>query len=240
MKRSAKIVAIAAALVLGAVSVLAYQPETVTNGGTILGIVELEGTPPKPRRIEITRDKQVCGARPIYNQDLVVGSGGGIRYAVVTIPGIGKGAPLKPETVKFDQVGCQYKPHVLAFPAGSTVQVINSDGILHNIHTYSKVEPQLNMAQPGFKKMIPVVIKKPDLIRVTCDAHGWMEGWWYSAANPYFAVTGEHGAFTIKDVPPGTYTLEVWQQKLGMQRRKVTVESGQTTNVTFGYRPGKD
>jgi plastocyanin len=237
-KLAAAIASVCAALFLSA-GAFAYQSETVTNGGTISGVVKFEGPPPKPQVVQITKDKEVCGAKPTYNEDLVVDSGGGIRYAVATITDISKGAPVKPEEAKFDQIMCRYTPHVLAFPAGSTVDVINSDGILHNVHTYPGVNPPVNMAQPGFKKVMPVVVEKPDVIKVTCDAHGWMKGWWYVTANPYYAVTDEHGEFTIRNVPPGTYTLEVWQEELDKETQRVSVKPGQTTNVTFAFKPGK-
>ncbi len=219
-------------------SALAYEGAPVSNGGTISGTVKYDGTAPKPKPIEVSKDKEVCGLKPHFEQDLVVGDGGGIQYAVVSIPDIPKGAPLKADdAVKFDQKGCQYEPHVLAFPAGSTITVINSDGILHNIHTYSTKNPSVNMAQPKFKKEIKVTEKDPELVKVTCDAHGWMSGWWYVAGNPYYAVTDDKGSFTLKDVPPGDYTLKVWQEKLGEDTQKVTVKSGATANVTFTLKP---
>ncbi len=178
---------------------------------------------------------------PLYDESLIVGAGGGIANAVVSIPAIAKGAPLAPlKDVKFDQKNCDYTPHVLAFPVGSTVDIVNSDGILHSVRTESKRNPALDMAQPPFKRVIVVApLKYPELIDVSCDAHNWMHGWWFVAGNPYYAVTDGKGNFTIKDVPPGTYTLEVWQEKLGTQTRKVTVEPGKTVTVDFTMAPAK-
>jgi plastocyanin len=236
MKKLALLAMMCAALSFS-VSAFAYEAENVANGGTITGTVKYKGTPPKPKKIEITKDKDVCGLKPHFDQDIVVGKDDGIQYAVVTLA-IQKGAALKPEKeVTFDQKGCQYEPHVLAFPAGSTVQIVNSDGILHNIHTYSTKNPPFNMAQPKFKKVIHVTEKEPELVKVTCDAHGWMSGWWYVAGDPYYAVTDENGNFTIKDVPPGDYTIEAWQEKLAPAgkevKQKVSVKAGQTSTVNF-------
>ncbi len=218
----------------------AYQAEAVKNGGTITGTVKFDGPPPKRAPVEISKDREVCGAVPRYDESLIVSAHGGIANVVVSISDIDKGAPLAPlKGVKFDQKGCEYVPHVLAFPAGSTLDIINSDGILHSIRTDSKRNPPLNMAQPAFKKLITVTIKEPELISVSCDAHNWMQGWWFVAANPYYAVTGADGSFTIKDVPPGTYTLKVWQEKLGTETRKVTVAPGKTVTVDFTMGPEK-
>lgn len=212
----------------------AYTSENVADAGTIVGAVKFDGKPPAPRELDVTKDRDVCGAHKLYDQSLVVGQNGGIANAVVTLPGIAAGKPFKPETdVKFDQKGCEYTPHVAAFPAGSTVDVINSDGILHNIHTDSEANPVIDIAQPGFKKSIEVKVAKPEAVKVSCDAHNWMEGWWYAADNPYYAKTGSDGRFAIADVPPGTYTIKVWQEKLGTASKKVTVKPGQTVTVDF-------
>jgi hypothetical protein len=219
----------------------AYQAETVKGGGTIVGTVKFDGAQPARKPVEISKDRDVCGATPHYDESLMVSAGGGIADAVVSIPDIAGGAPLTPiKDVKFDQKNCDYAPHVLAFPAGSTVDIINSDGILHSVRTESRRNPALDMAQPPFKHVIVVApLKYPELIDVSCNAHNWMHGWWFVTGNPYYAVTDANGSFTIKDVPPGTYTLKVWQEKLGTQTHTVKVESGKTVTLDFTMTPGK-
>jgi Carboxypeptidase regulatory-like domain len=238
--RTAAAVMTIASLMLAA-SAGAYMAEAVKNGGTIVGTVKFDGAPPAREPVEISKDREVCGAVPLYDESLMVDAGGGIANAVVSIPAIAKGAPLVPlKDVKFDQKNCDYTPHVLALPIGSTVDIVNSDGILHSVRTESKRNPALDMAQPPFKRVIVVApLKYPELIDVSCDAHNWMHGWWFVAGNPYYAVTGGKGNFAIKDVPPGTYTLEVWQEKLGTQTRKVAVEPGKTLTVDFTMAAGK-
>jgi len=220
----------------------AYQAETVKDAGAIAGTVEFDGAPPARKPVEISKDREVCGAAPLFDESLIVVAGGGIANAVVSIADIARGVPLVPlKDVKFDQKGCDYTPHVLAFPAGSTVDIVNSDGILHSVRTESKRNPALDMAQPPFKRVIVTApLKYPELIGVSCDAHNWMHGWWFVAGNPYYAVTGGNGKFMIKDIPAGTYTLEVWQEKLGTQTRKVTVEPGKTATVDFTIAPAKE
>jgi hypothetical protein len=214
-----------------------YEAAPVSNGGSIVGTVKLDGVAPKPARLEIGKDKDVCGAHPLFDQSLVVGHSGGISKAVVTIDDIVRGEAIKPDpAVLFDQKGCEYTPHVIAFPAGSTVKVLNSDGILHSIHTESSINPVVDMAQPGFKKTINVTVGKPEAIKVTCDAHNWMDGWWYAVSNPYYAVTDTAGRFTIANVPPGTYTVRVWQEKLGTLTRKVTVVADKPVTIDFAMK----
>jgi plastocyanin len=234
IRKTGAVLALALTITCAAVSADAYQSETVTHGGTITGTVKYEGAPPKPQQLDISKDRDVCGTRPQYEQSLIVGKGGGIANAIVSLPDIAKGKPLNPNpAVTFDQKGCEYIPHVAAFSAGSTVDILNSDGILHNIHTESTSNPLIDIAQPGFKKEIKVTIEKPEAIRVSCDAHNWMVGWWYVAPNPYFAKTNEAGTYTITDVPPGTYTIRIWQEKLGTESRKVTVKADATTTADF-------
>jgi plastocyanin len=215
----------------------AYRVVKVTDGGTITGQVSYAGVAPKPKPIAVTKDKDVCAAQPHFDNSLEIGPGGGIANAVVFIANISQGAPAAPTTVTMDQKGCQYIPRVLAFPAGSTVDVLNSDGILHNIHTYSTLNSPVNYAQPGFKKELQIKVDHPELVKVTCDAHDWMEGWWYAFGNPYFARTGSDGRFTIKAVPPGHYTLTVWQEKLGTQSQQITVGAGQAITAHFVFQP---
>ncbi len=204
-------------------------------GGAISGTVKYDGTAPAPRKLEVTKDKEVCALHPHFEEDLIVGSGGGIANAVVTVKGA-KG-DLKPGEVKFDQKGCDYTPHVLAFPAGSTVDILNSDGILHNIHSYSTKNPAFNMAQPKFKKVIQRKVEQPEVIKITCDAHGWMHAWWVATDTAYFAVTDDKGNYSIAGVPPGNYEVEVWQEKLGTQDQKVEVKDGATATGNFSLKP---
>jgi plastocyanin len=231
-------------LLFAAIIARPYQAEAVSEGGTISGFVEYGGAPPLPAPLAITKDREVCGTSPVYDQSLVVGHDRGVANAVVTVVTVAdraQGQSLKREpAVRFDQKGCQYIPHVAVFPAGSTVVILNDDGILHNIHTESTANPVIDLAQPGFKKQIRVTIEKPEVIKVTCDAHNWMEGWWYVTATPYYAISDGHGHYAIHNVPPGTYTLRVWQERLGTQAQRVVVRPGAATSANFALKAVKN
>ncbi len=231
--------AVAACLILfGATTVYPYQTEHVTDGGVINGVISYGGPPVSPPQLAITKDREVCGTAAIYDPSLSVGRDHGLANVVVTLADIRKGEPLTPApAVRFDQKGCRYIPHVAVFPAGSTVVILNSDGILHNIHTESTVNPVIDLAQPGFKKQIRVTVDQPEIIKVTCDAHNWMEGWWYVTSNPYYAITDNHGRYAIHDVPPGTYTLRVWHERLGTLSQRVTVRPNAEVIANFTLKP---
>jgi hypothetical protein len=209
--------------------------------GAISGVVRYGGVAPSPRPLTITKDREACGNSPLYDQSLLVGRDQGLINAAVTVVDHAKGRPLKSrDTVRFDQKGCQYIPHVAVFQAGETVVILNSDGILHNIHTESTVNPVIDLAQPGFKKQIRVAVAKPEIIKVTCDAHNWMEGWWYVTSTPYYSITGNDGRYAIRGVPPGTYTLRVWQERLGTESQEVVVRPGLVTAADFTFKPRKN
>ena len=219
-------------LVVPLSSLLAYEGGAVSDGGTISGVVKFKGAAPAPKKLDINKDKEVC-AKTAKNDPTLFVSGGNLVNAVVSIADIKKGKKMEPQKVTLDQNGCEYHPHVLAFVAGSSVEILNPDGILHNVHSYSKANSPFNVAQPKFKKSLTVKLDKPEVVSVKCDVHGWMSGWFFVADNPYFGVTDNSGSFKLTDVPPGTYTLEVWHETLGKQSQKVTVKPKEAVKITF-------
>jgi plastocyanin len=222
--------AVLIAVPMGAMA--AYEGGEVKDGGTISGTVKFKGSAPAPKKLQVNKDTEVCGKTPKTDQSLVVNNGNLVN-AVVTITDIKKGKKIETKKITLDQKGCEYHPHVLAFPAGSALEIQNPDGILHNIHSYSKINSPFNMAQPKFKKTMEQKIDKPEVIQIKCDVHGWMEGWLVATENPYFAVTDNSGSFKLTDVPPGNYTVEVWQEKLGKSTQKVTVKAKEDAKVNF-------
>jgi plastocyanin len=232
MTKFGSIVLSAAIFALPASSMAQYKGADVKDGGSVSGTVKFKGTAPAPKKLEVSKDKEVCGKNPKVDQSLVVNNGN-LANAVVTITDIKTGKKIDAKKVTLDQKGCEYQPHVLAFPVGTTVEILNPDGILHNVHSYSKVNSPFNMAQPKFKKTLDVKIEKPEAIEVKCDVHGWMQGWLVATPTPYVAVTDNSGNFKLTDVPPGTYTVEVWHEKLGKNTQKVTVKAKEDAKVNF-------
>jgi len=232
MNKLSSMILSAALVAMPVTGMAAYQGGDVKDGGSISGTVKFKGTAPAPKKLDVGKDKEVCAKTPKVDQSLVVNNGNLVN-AVITITDIQKGKKIELKKVTLDQNGCEYKPHVLAFPAGSTVEILNPDGILHNVHSYSKVNSPFNQAQPKFKKSLDVKIEKPEAIEVKCDVHGWMHGWLVSTETPYFAVTDNSGSFKLADVPAGSYTVEVWHEKLGKSTQKVTVKAKEDAKVNF-------
>ena len=157
---------------------------TAQGGGSIVGEVKFSGTPPAPKVVKVNKDNQACGDEK-KSEELVVGANKGIRYAVVSLVGA-TGAAAKPaQKPVLDQKGCHFAPHVLLLPAGAEVDILNNDGVLHNIHTFATANPSINKAQPKFKKVMTEKFgDKPEIIRIQCDAHSWMLGWVVVTAHP--------------------------------------------------------
>lgn len=199
--------------------------------GTVSGSVKFKGTPPPPRKVAITTDPTVCGNEQ-QSEDAVVAADKGVKYAVVRLVGV-KAAAGETKVVALEQKGCKFAPHVLVVPKGADFDILNSDGISHNIHSHSTANPEINKAQPGFKKKMSQKFDQPERIKLSCDVHPWMNGWIVVAEDSYVAVTDETGSFKLPNVPPGTYKLEVWHERFGTQTKDVTVKSGADSNIVF-------
>jgi hypothetical protein len=217
---------------------LSYEATTVSDGGTIVGEVKYAGDPPPQEKIEVTKDANICGAEPKPSPVLVVGPDKGIRDVVVSLPGIQKGKalekPAKPPVL--DQKNCEYHPYAQIFPVNTTLEILNSDDVLHNVKTEPGSKTTFNVAQPKFKRKITQEFKNPELVQVECNVHGWMNAILVVADNPYYALTDANGSFKITDVPPGNYTLKVWHSKLGEQTKDVTVGAKEDVKVAFDMK----
>jgi hypothetical protein len=206
-------------LILGGISVAFAQ-----DAGSLSGRISFAGDPPAKKKLDVTKDKEVCGKTELYDESLVVGPDKGVQNVVVTVVGA-KGGKFASQKVELDQKGCRYTPHVVVVPVTGQLDILNSDGILHNIHTYSTANPSINKAQPKFKKVLTEKFTKPEIIKTSCDAHAWMTAWIVATDHPFVAVTDEKGNFTIKDVPPGNYKVEIWHETLGKQVKEVSVKA---------------
>jgi len=190
--------------------------------------------PPDIETLRINKDVEQCG-REARIARILVGGGHGLAHAVASVAGLD--GPPATHAAQLDQKGCEFRPHVVAMRTGE-IEIRNSDGILHNIHTYSTVNTPINKAQPGFKKVMTETFGKPEVIKITCDVHSWMLGWLVVMPHRHFGVTDERGAARIDGVPVGTHTVEVWHETLGKLAKDVTVKPDATTDVAFEFVKG--
>ena len=189
----------------------------------ITGTVSFTGQVPERAKVPITIDQYICG-KDKEPDDLVLGPKRGVQSAVVWIddPPAGARWPAELPKVEMDQRGCVFAPRVVVVPVGGTVDFLNSDRLLHNLHSLSKDNPSFNRTQPR-GRTIPVTFTKPELVTITCDLHSWMKSWVVVAEHPYYAVTDAAGAYRIAGVPPGKYRLRMWHEVLGELAREVEV-----------------
>jgi plastocyanin len=173
--------------------------------------------------LPVTIDQYVCGKEK-PSEDLVVGAQRGIKNAVVWLqtPPPEAAWPSAPVKVEMDQKNCVFVPRVVLVPAGGTVEFLNSDRLLHNLHSASRENPTFNRTQPK-GRAIPIAFAKPEIIRINCDLHSWMRAWVVVADHPFYALTNEAGEFSLPTVPPGKYTLQIWQESLGITTREIAV-----------------
>jgi hypothetical protein len=220
-------------LLVAAAPAPAYEAVTVTDGGTIKGKVVFAGTPPPKKKVIPTKDKEACGSGVREVDQIVLRPDKAVQEAVVYLKQIDKGKawekPAKPPAI--DNVKCDFVPHVQVIPAGD-VEIVNSDPVLHNTHGFLGKATVFNVALPNQGQRIAKPLKKPGMVRVECDAHGWMLGWIYVAETPYYAVSAKDGGFTLTNVPPGSYTLVAWQEYAGTVEVPITVKAKEVASVT--------
>ncbi len=233
-------VAAAASLSLQAAT---YTAGAVDNGGTITGKVSFSGNDPAPQPYAITKDPETCGTGDRLI-DFVRVSNGALNDVVVYLEKVtsGKPFPANEATADIDQKGCEFHPFLQVMHNEHDISVLNSDPVSHNIHTYELIgrakKTVFNISQPDQGSLIKknVKLRRGTVMKVECDQHDFMHGFVFVAHNPYYAVVGEDGSFTIADVPAGKYKLVAWHGALGDEDARVTVEAGKTLTADFEFK----
>jgi hypothetical protein len=209
----------------------AYDAVTVTNGGSIQGRVTYGGRVPV-KKIIPTKDTEVCGG-PRDEAEILVSQDKGVQDAIVYLKGVAKGKAWGPPDAApvLDNKACRFVPAIQVVPAG-TIEIHNSDPVLHNTHGFYGRRTAFNVALPSAGDKVTRDLPRPGMVRVECDAHGWMLAHVFVADNPYYALTGEDGSFSIADIPPGQYTLVATQSYAGDTETAVTVKGGDSQTLT--------
>jgi plastocyanin len=216
------------------------QKVSAAGEGKITGTVKLDGPAPHMKGIDMSKDPYCVKAHatdPAHLETYVVGANGGLENVVLYIDGWSGSALVSTAVPVFDQKNCVYSPHVLALDAGQTFKVTTSDQTAHNIHPLPNpmVNVGWNQSQPPGAPAIEKSWKNPEMIPVQCNIHPWMHGWFIVVKGPY-ATTDSNGAYTIENVPPGSYTVTAWQEAAGTQTAKVTVAAGAAATADFTFK----
>ena len=219
----------------------AAPPATVdeVNGATVTGKVTFAGQ--KPARVELDMSANPVCARahaksPAYSEEVAVNPDGSLRNVFVWVksglPNATWAPPATPAVL--DQDGCVYKPHVLGIMTRQKIEIRNNDLTNHNVHSMATANEAWNTSQPPKgDAMIRTFPRQEVMVPIKCNVHPWMKAYVGVVAHPFFAVTGDAGTFTIKGLPPGTYTIEAWHEKYGTQTQQVTVGAKESKAVDF-------
>jgi plastocyanin len=238
-------------------SAQSYKEIVVKNGGTISGTVRLKGAP-RIVEIKVLQDNARCGNMKT-SPALVLGKGNAVANAVISIEGITQGKKFAAAVPEIDQVNCEYVPHITTVPAGGKYLIVNSDPILHNVHSYDMAKTDaVGRPDTDFNVALPIAGMKREMSLSTagmhltlCDAgHPWMNGYVVVMSHPYYAVTDANGSFVLDNVPPGTYKIKMWHEgvpalvdgKIDFKSDKpyevaktVTVTAGGKATVDFDF-----
>ena len=222
------------------VAVSAWQGVGVA-ASSVTGTVTFTGKPPTLKPLAMDADP-VCAKKhsgPVPAEMLVLGSGDSMANIMVWVSkGLpaGKTWPAPKTPVVLDQKGCVYVPHVMGIMVGQPYRILNSDGVLHNIHTLPKVNPAFNKGMPPTLKEASTVFEKPEAVfHVKCDVHPWMSAYVSVFTHPFFSVTGTDGKFTISGLDAGTYEITAWHERLGTQTASVTVAATGAKTQDFKF-----
>lgn len=202
--------------------------------GAVEGLVRLAtGEVLRPRRIRNTTDPAVCGEVHTLEKVLVSEETRGVKNVVVRVALEEETVPAKPERLVLDNRDCRFEPHVSVVTVGSIVEIVNSDPVLHTTHFYGAFDE--NVALPNEGMRVERTLRRPGLVAVRCDVHGWMQAYVWVGRHRLHDVTDGDGRFRIEGVPPGERTLELWHETLGEERVRVTVETGRIARADVTY-----
>lgn len=210
-------------------------------GGTVTGKIKFTGTAPKNPAIDMS-EEAACKAKyptPPTEENVVAGPASALAnvfvYVKAGVPA-GQTFPAPTTPVVLDQNGCRYHPHVFGIMVGQPLEILNSDPLLHNIKAIAKANRPFNVSQPNAGMKTSRTFAAPEvMVNLECNVHGWMHAYLGVRPDPFYAVTGPDGSFSIKGLPPGTYTIEAWHEKFGTQTATVTIAGteSKTANFTF-------
>lgn len=221
--------------------VVSVCPGVAIAASSISGTITFDGKAPSLRPLAMDADP-ACAKKhsgPVANEMLALGSGGTMGNIMVWVSkGLpaGKTWPAPKTAVTLDQKGCQYVPHVMGIMVGQPYRILNSDGILHNIHTLPKVNPSFNKGMPATLKETTTSFAKPEAVfHIKCDVHPWMSAYVAVFTHPFFSVTKTDGKFDISGLDPGTYEITAWHEKLGTRTASITVGANDRKTQDFKF-----
>jgi hypothetical protein len=216
-------------------------PIDEANAATVTGKVSFTGEKPKMATIDMSANPACARAHSgaaQKSEEVVVNDNGTLKNTFVWVKsGLpDRQWPTSSGAVELNQKGCMYGPRVIGVMTGQNITIKNDDPTNHNIHPLPKVNQEWNESQaPGSDPKMRSFAREEVMIPVKCNVHPWMRAYIGVVSHPFFAVTGDDGTYTIKGLPPGSYTLEAWHEKYGTKDIPVTVAAKDSKTVDFSY-----
>ena len=216
-------------------------PGAAFAASTITGTVTFDGKVPPLKPLAMDADPACAKkhSKPVPSEMLALGTGNTMGNILVWVSkGVpaGKTYPPPKTPVTLDQKGCVYVPHVQGIMVGQAYRILNSDGVLHNVHALPKVNPSFNKPMPPTLKETTTTFTKPEpVFQIKCDVHPWMSAYIGVFTHPFFSATSTDGKFTISGLDPGTYEITAWHERLGTQTATVTVAANETKSQNFKF-----
>ncbi len=138
-----------------------------------------------------------------------------------------------------DQMNLVFIPHVIAVQKGTTIDFPNNDEVRHNVFSPPDCCNKFNLGTYAVGASKPVIFNDSCEVPLLCNVHAEMSAFVVVLDNPYFGVTAKDGSFAINNVPPGTYKLKTWHEKLRSEEQDVKVDGGKTTEIAFALKKRK-
>jgi len=218
-------------------------PLDLSTVGTITGAVRFEGTAPEQSVAQLSGWSECAAQHPQGNPlagDVLV-KDGKLQNAMVSIKdGLGNRVFAVPtEAIAIDQKACMFVPRIIGTQVGQPLKFLNSDAMAHNVHGFAQKAKAWNisLSVKGTSRSVKVDASE-SMIEVKCDIHPWMRAYLGVFDHPYFVLSGADGSFTLKNVPPGEYTIEAWHERFGTRSQKVTVGERKTKAIEFAFTAG--
>ena len=214
------------------------DPVDPATAGSVTGMVMLTGTLPVGNPINMASDPYCEGQAKLVNAEVVAGTGGTLQNVFIYVKdGLGNlRFPVPATPVVLDQKGCQYAPRVIGIQTGQTLEIRNTDSTLHNMHASPEHNQEFNKAlgQQGLNH-IHTFSTAEVMVPFKCDVHRWMRAWVGVIDHPFHAVSTADGTFSLTGLPPGTYTIEAWHEKLGRQTQTITIGASEAKAIAFTF-----
>ncbi|MGH9328343.1 MAG: carboxypeptidase regulatory-like domain-containing protein [Terriglobia bacterium] len=228
-------------LVLPGATQYSVHAQNQPVNGKISGTIKFEGVAPKVAPLSISHDRacQAAHPEPLYSETGQVNANGTLPNVFIFIKqGLRENMPVPPATpIILDQRGCMFVPHVLGVMVGQPLQILNSDPTTHNVQSAAKENrPHNQSQQPGAPPILWKFNHPEIMITLKCNVHPWMSAYLGVVDNPFYAVTGKDGVFSLRGVPPGRYVVEAWTETFGTQEKKVTVPANRAVTADFMFK----